>query len=100
VDDPAYFGTEVGRGIHRLLNEFWPDGKAMGPAGVIRTVEQVSPTIDTFGCAKFHPFGNGKPQKRAGPATRKRRKPRRRQAPPFPESVIHRELAFQAQIPW
>ena len=62
--------------------------------------EQVSvPTIDTFGCARFHPFGNGKPQKRAGPATRERRKPWRRQAPPFPESVIHRELAFQAQIP-
>jgi REP element-mobilizing transposase RayT len=63
-------------------------------------VEQVSvPTIDTFGCARFHSFGNGKPQKRAGPATRERRKPWRRQAPPFPESVIHRELAFQAQIP-
>jgi hypothetical protein len=62
--------------------------------------KQVSvPTIDTFGCARFHPFGNGKPQKRAGPATRERRKPWRRQAPPFPESVIHRELAFQAQIP-
>ena len=45
------------------------------------------PTIDTFGCARFHPFGNGKPQKRAGPATRERRKPWRRQAPPFPESV-------------
>ena len=30
--------------------------------------EQVSvPTIDTFGCARFHPFGNGKPQKRVGP---------------------------------
>src|ERR1039458_6805055 len=57
------------------------------------------PTIDTFGCARFHPFGNGKPQKRAGPATRERRKPWRRQAPPFPEPVIHRELAFQAQIP-
>ena len=39
------------------------------------------PTIDTFGCARFHPFGNGKPQKRAGPATRERRKPWRRQAP-------------------
>src|SRR5665811_1836448 len=58
-----------------------------------------SPTIDTFGCARFHPFGNGKPQERGGPATRERRKPWRRQAPPFPESVIHRELAFQAQIP-
>jgi hypothetical protein len=57
------------------------------------------PTIDTFGWARFHPFGNGKPQERAGPATRERRKPWRRQAPPFPESVIHRELAFQAQIP-
>ena len=60
--------------------------------------EQV-PTIDTFGCSRFHPFGNGKPQKRTGPATRKRRKLWRCQAPPFPESVIHRELAFQAQIP-
>jgi hypothetical protein len=30
---------------------------------------------------------------------RERRKPWRRQAPPFPESVIHRELVFQAQIP-
>ena len=38
MDGPAYFGAEVGGGIHRLLNEFWPDGKAMGPAGVIRTV--------------------------------------------------------------
>ena len=45
------------------------------------------PTIDTFGCARFHPFGNGTPQKRAGPATRERRKPWRRQAPPCPESV-------------
>src|ERR1035437_9610696 len=53
-----------------------------------------SPTIETFGCARLHPFGNGKPQKRAGPATRERRKPWRRQAPPFPESVIHRELVF------
>jgi hypothetical protein len=35
---------------------------------------------------------------RAGPATRERRKPWRRQALPFPESVIHRELVFQAQI--
>jgi hypothetical protein len=62
--------------------------------------EQVSvPTIDTFGCARFHPFGNGKPQERAGPATRERRKPWRRQAPPFPESVTHRELVFQTQIP-
>src|ERR1035441_9072863 len=35
------------------------------------TLKQLSvPTIDTFGCARFHPFGNGKPQKRAGPATR------------------------------
>src|SRR5450756_474325 len=57
------------------------------------------PTIDTFGCGRFHPFGNGKPQKRASPATRERRKPWRRQAPAFPEPVIHRELAFQAQIP-
>jgi hypothetical protein len=65
------------------------------------TNKQVSvPTIDTFGCARFHPFGNGKPQERAGAATRERRKPWRRQAPPFPdESVIHRELAFPAQIP-
>ena len=55
------------------------------------------PTIDTFGCARFHPFGNEKPQKRAGPATRERRKPWRRQAPPFPESVIHRELASCAR---
>jgi hypothetical protein len=62
--------------------------------------EQVSvPTIDTFGCARFQLFGNGEPQKRAGPATRERRKPWRRQAPAFPEPVIHRELAFQAQIP-
>jgi hypothetical protein len=38
------------------------------------------PTIDTFGCARVHPFGNGKPQKRAGPATRERRKPWRRQS--------------------
>ena len=67
---------------------------------VLCSIKQVSvPTIDTFGCARFHPFGNGKPHKRAGPATRERRKPRRRQAPAFPESVIHRELAFQAQIP-
>jgi len=29
-------------------------------------------TIDTFGCARSHPFGNGKPQKRAGPPTRER----------------------------
>jgi hypothetical protein len=30
--------------------------------------EQVSvPTIDTLGCARLHPFGNGKPQKRADP---------------------------------
>jgi len=57
------------------------------------------PTIDTFGYARFHPFGNGKPHKRADPATRERRKPWRRQAPPFPESMIHREPAFQAQIP-
>src|ERR1039457_4392659 len=58
--------------------------------------QQVSvPTIDTFGCARFPPFGNGKPQKRADPATRERRKPWRRQAPPFSESVIHRESAFQ-----
>ena len=65
-----------------------------------RVAEQVSvPTIDTFGCARWHPFGNGKPQKRAGPATRERRKPWGRQAPSFPESVIHRELAFQARIP-
>ena len=49
----------------------------------VELAEQVSvPTIDTFGCARFHPFGNGKPQKRAGPATRERRKPWRRQAPP------------------
>jgi hypothetical protein len=58
-------------------------------AGSFCLVEQV-PTIDTFGCARFHLFGNGEPQKRAGPATRERRKPWRRQAPPFPESVIHR----------
>ena len=65
-----------------------------------RAIKQESvPPIDTFGCARFHPFGNGKPQKRAGPAARERRKPWRRQAPPFPESVIHRALAFQAQIP-
>ena len=57
------------------------------------------PTTDTFGCARFHPFGNGKPQKRAGPATRERRKPWRRQAPPFPESVIHRELVFPPKFP-
>jgi hypothetical protein len=57
------------------------------------------PTTDTLGYARFHPFGNGKPQKRAGHAPRERRKPGGRQAPPFPESVIHRELAFQAQIP-
>jgi hypothetical protein len=57
------------------------------------------PTIDTFGCARFHPFGNGKPQKRAGAATRERRKPWRRQAPPFPEPVIHRELAFPPKFP-
>jgi hypothetical protein len=29
---------------------------------------EVVHTIDTFGCARFHPFGNGKPQKRAGPS--------------------------------
>src|ERR1035437_7159300 len=40
------------------------------PAGV-RPVSV--PTIDTVGCASVHPFGNGKPQKRAGPATRERR---------------------------
>src|ERR1039457_1961798 len=62
-------------------------------------IARASVTIDTFGCGRFHPFGNGKPQKRAGPATRERRKPWRRQAPTFPGSVIHRELAFQAQIP-
>src|ERR1035441_10016398 len=33
-------------------------------------IARASVTIDTFGCARFHPFGNGKPQKRAGPATR------------------------------
>src|ERR1035437_3699626 len=59
------------------------------PQPVFTRCEQV-PTIDTFGCARFHPFGNGKPQKRADPATRERRKSWRRQAPPFPESVIHR----------
>ena len=32
-------------------------------------------------------------------AERGRRKPWRRQAPPVPESVMHRELAFQAQTP-
>jgi hypothetical protein len=68
-------------------------------AGNAGRSEQVSPTIATFGCARFHPFDNGKPQKRAGHATRERRKPWRRQASPFPESVIHRELVFQAQIP-
>src|ERR1035437_6858613 len=82
--------------------------RLLPPAALMRGLPMVKgerpdrasvPTIDTFGCARFHPFGNGKPQKRAGPATRERRKPWRRQAPPFPESVIHRELAFQAQIP-
>src|ERR1039457_6150079 len=62
-------------------------------------IARASVTIDTFGCARFHPFGNGKPQKRAGPATRERRKPWRRQAPPFPESVTHRELAFPPNFP-
>ena len=66
----------------------WPGRPtAQGAAPACRPFvlrEQVSvPTIDTFGCARFHPFGNGKPQKRAGPATRERRKPWRRQAPPF-----------------
>ena len=37
--------------------------------------------------------------KRAGPATWERRMTWRHQAPPFPESVIHRELVFKAQIP-
>src|ERR1017187_8465650 len=56
--------------------------------------EQVSvPTIDTFGCARFHPFGNGKPQKRVGPATRERRKPWRRQAP-------NRRLVSLVVGPW
>jgi hypothetical protein len=36
--------------------------------------------------------------KSALPPTCERRKPWRRQAPTFPESVIHRELVFQAQI--
>jgi len=34
VDGPAFFGAEVRGGIHRLLNKFWPDGKAKGKAGV------------------------------------------------------------------
>jgi hypothetical protein len=34
-----------------------------------------------------------------GPCHREPRRPWRRQAPPFPEFVIHGELAFQAQIP-
>ena len=44
-------------------------------------------------------MATGNPKKRAGPATRERRKPWRRQAPPFPESVIHRELVFPPKFP-
>ena len=44
------------------------------------------PTIDTFGCARFHPFGNGKPQKRAGlpPGSGASREDARRH--PFPSA--------------
>src|SRR5664279_6605075 len=77
-----------------------PGNDTRGCPSCLLTFGPVSvPTIDTFGCARFHPFGNGKPQKRAGPATRERRKPWRRRAPTFPESVIHRELVFQVQSP-
>src|SRR5664279_2055919 len=69
-----------------------PGNDTRGCPSCLLTFGPVSvPTIDTFGCARFHPFGNGKPQKRAGPTTRERPKPWRRQAAPFPESVIHRE---------
>ena len=73
MDDPAYFGAEVGGGIHRLLNEFWPDGKAMGPAGVIRTVEQVSvpskcqfPLLTLLDAPNFTRLAMGNPK--SGPA--------------------------------
>src|ERR1035438_9834776 len=39
-----------------------------GLSFLLLPIVRASVTIDTFGCARFHPFGNGKPQKRAGPA--------------------------------
>src|ERR1035437_7477637 len=39
-----------------------------------RTVTLQVVTIDTIGGARFYPFGNGRPPKRLGPATRERRK--------------------------
>src|ERR1017187_6689854 len=47
----------------------------------------------------LYPFGKGSLQKRLGRATRERRKPWRRRQPPFPESLIHYEPAFQRQTP-
>src|ERR1017187_1359877 len=60
--------------------------------------EQVS-LLTLLDAPDFTRLATGNPK--SGPALPpgERRKPWRRQAPPFPESVIHRELAFQAQIP-
>ena len=49
--------------------------------------------------SSLYPFGNGSLQKRLGPASRERGKPRKRRQPPFPESMMQSEPAFQTQTP-
>jgi hypothetical protein len=56
------------------------------------------PLLTLLDAPDFTRLATGNP-KAGRPCHPGRRKAWRRQAPPCPESVIHRELAFQAQIP-